>query len=262
MPELTSWTPEDWTALATGATALTAAVAAIVAFVQVGQARRAREEQIRPFVLVHIASSAVWTNIFNLVIENLGATLARDVTIEFDPPVTTSLSNYDLASTLLFTKGIPSLPPRGRIEVMFDVSHDRAEANLPMRYDVRVQYCDARGRPQEPLSYPIDLEYLYGLEQVTQYGIHHAAKALQDIQRTLRTWTASENMLGVAIHDEDAHRLDRRIEAAMTGRRPSAANKRPSDIVMAMGRSVLVRSAVVGGRTVWRTLRKTTERTQ
>lgn len=55
-----------------------------------------------------------------------------------------------------------------------------------MRYDVEVSLKDYRGRLQDVQQYVIDLEHLYGLMNITEYGMHDAAKALRDIQESVK----------------------------------------------------------------------------
>jgi len=233
------------------ATAVVALLAAGFAAWQVWEIRRTREEQARPFVVVDIRPSTAASNILNLVIENVGTTVARNVTFEFEPPLQSSQEKYDLSESVLIRTGIPTLPPRRRIEALFDVSHERVNTNLPMRYDVTVNLSDARGRRQGPEQYVVDLSHLYGLLRVEEYGIHHAAKALREIQATIKKWSDIHGRLKVWVRDEDRHLLDERVESALTGHHPSLATTSPGEIAMTLGRNVVVRwlfSAIRGLR--------------
>lgn len=212
-----AWNAETWTALGTVTTAAIALVAAVVGFRQLHVAREAREDQIRPFVIVDIAPSPAWGNILNLVVENVGLTLARDVHIRFTPELQTSRDQYDLASSVLIKSGIPSLPPRRRIVTIFDLSHERKQTDLPMTYNVIVEYSDAYGQPQPPLRYAIDMGFLFGLPNAAEYGIHDAAKALRDIDKKLGKWTGSSGRLNVWVRDEDAYRLKERKDLERRG---------------------------------------------
>ena len=88
-----------------------------------------------------------------------------------------------------------------------------------MRYDVTVNLKDARGKAQEPQLHVIDLAPLYGLTRIDEYGIHHAAKALREIQQTVKKWSGTHERLKVWVRDEDRDRLDREVDAFWTGRR-------------------------------------------
>ncbi len=236
MELLTQWDAEQWSALGAMLTAAVAVVAAVVAYFQVREARRLREEQAKPFVIVDIQPSTASRHILNLVIENTGATLAKNVKIVFDPPVESSIPEHGLQDSVLLQRGLPMVPPRRRLEFMFDSSVERHGRGLPLRYDVTVTYDDQRGRPQESLLFPIDLAPLYGLAYVEEKGLHHIAKALEELQKTTSKWTASRGRLGVSVHHEDAERHSALVEEAVTGRRPSLASAPPSEYLMWVGR--------------------------
>jgi len=189
--------PEEWTAVGTLGTAIVALLAAVFAGWQVCEIRRARQEESRPFVIVDIQSSAAWNNLLNLVIENAGPTLARDVRVSFTPPLQSSNEHVDLESTVLLTEGIPMLPPGRQVKAFFDASHERKGKGLPMRYDVEVALKDYRGQPQEVQRYVIDLGHLYGLSNITEYGMHDAAKALREIQTSVTKWSDIHGRLKV-----------------------------------------------------------------
>lgn len=240
---LGSWGPEEWTAAGTVAYAIIAFLGAVFVYFQVREARRTREEQARPFVVVDVQPSRVWWNIFNLVVENVGTTVAHDVKIKFVPDVGTSQQGYDLAGSALLTEGIPTLPPRRRIEVLFDLAHERKKTELPSRYEVEVTFLDARRRVQQPLKYVVDLGYLYGLQRVDEYGVHHAAKALREIEKMVRS-SRYRGRLAVWVRNEDEDHEAERIEEAMTGHLPTLARRPPPEIVLHLGRNVLVRELV------------------
>ncbi len=239
---LAALSAEEWTAVGTLGTAIVALLAAVFAGWQVWEIRRARQEESRPFVIVDIQSSAAWNNLLNLVIENAGSTVVRDVRVSFTPPLQSSNDHVDLESTVLLTEGIPMLPPRRQVKAFFDAAHDRKGKGLPMRYDVEVALKDYRGRPQELQCYVIDLEHLYGLTNITEYGMHDAAKALREIQKSVKKWSDIHGRLKVWVRDEDRHRLDESIEHDLTGRYPSLGSAPPPELLIAAGRYVPVRA--------------------
>lgn len=253
---LAGLSPEHWTAVGTLGTATVALLAAVFAGWQVWEIRKARQEESRPFVIVDIQSSAAWNNLFNLVIENAGPTVARDVRMSFTPPLQSSNEHVDLESTVLLAEGIPMLPPGRQVRAFFDAAHDRKGKGLPMRYDVEVALRDYRGRPQEVQRYVIDLEHLYGLTNITEYGMHDAAKALREIQKSVKKWSDIHGRLKVWVRDEDRHRLHESIEHDLTGRYPSLGSGPPSELLMAAGRYAAVRGIYRLGRRVLGRLRR------
>jgi hypothetical protein len=230
MPDFAAWTPSDWSALSAVITALVAVAAAAFAFMQVRHARLLREEQAQPFVVVDFESSPIWHNAIELVIRNIGKTVATDVRVEFDPPLqsTHAPKGYELSKSALVTRGIPAMPPGKQISALFDFSHDRKDADLPMSYTAIVRFADARGRRQEALTYVLDLNFVYGLTQFTELGIHDAAKALSEMRDLMASWTAHNN--GVRVHtvDEDARNFSDQWQMERSGEHPSLARPVPA----------------------------------
>jgi hypothetical protein len=105
------------------------------------------------------------------------------------------------------------------------------------------------------LTYVIDLEHLYGLTTVAEYGIHDAAMALREMQKSVKKWSDIHGRLRVWVRDEDRHRLDESIEHDLMGRYPSLATDRPPELLMAAGRNAVVRA-------VYRLARRILDRTR
>lgn len=181
---------------------------------QARREQRLREEQARPFVVVDFEPSPVWGNLINLVFENVGKTLARNIRFTFTPALETTLDKEDdhFRETTLLQQGIPAMPPGRRVVALFDVAHDRLAANLPMTYNVRVDLQDSQGRPQEALEYVLDLSFHYGIRRVESKTVHDLAKVLEKIERNTSRWTQHMNGLRVWVRDEEAYLSRRRAE--------------------------------------------------
>lgn len=234
----------EWTAVGTVVTAGVAVCAAAFAALQVLEPRRAREDQTRPFVVVDIQPGTAWSNLLDLVIENIGTTAARDVLITFDPALKQSHDDgYVITESALIKDGIRMLPPGRRIKVFFDASHDRVNTDLPMRYDVTVQLKDARGRRQPDQQYTIDMGYMYGTTEIREYGLHDAAKAITEIQKSVKKWSDIHGRLKVWVRDEDRRVEAEKIEHDLTGHRPTHRAP-PSELMLTLGRNVFVRTVV------------------
>lgn len=238
-----NWTADTWVAISQLGTLIVAGVAALFARHQVLEARRIREDQARPFVIVDIQPGPGAGHLLHLVVENIGTTAAQDVHITFDPPLEQSNdSGYPLAESVLVREGIRMLPPGRCIRAFFDAGPDRLKTDLPMRYDVTVMLKDARGRPEPPQQYVLDLGYLFGLTAIHEFGIHDAAKAITEIQKSVKRWSDIHGRLKVWIRDEDRRDLEDQVEHDLTGRWPSLGNESPSPVMMALGRNVFVRA--------------------
>lgn len=211
-----SWTAETWSALATTATFLTAAAAAVFAGFQVREARRTREDQAQPFVVVDFEPSPAWAGLMEITIRNIGSTVAKDVRITFDPP----LASVDLdkrkgwpgfQELSILKHGIPSLPPGKAHRIFFDRMPDRIKSDLPRKYVATVELAGPRHKI-DPQTYVLDLDVYSGYRFMTIYGEHDAVKALREIEKTVKRWTAHFNGLRVYAVDEDRRREAERRE--------------------------------------------------
>src|SRR6266496_1022633 len=133
-------TGTNWPAVAAWAAWATVGIYVVLglfAWRQVHEARKLREEQARPFVIVDFEPGFL----VYLTVENLGRTMARDVSIHFDKPLQSSLPDRrELDESPLFREPILALPPGKKIRVLFDQFDGRTEAKLPFTYDVEVRY--------------------------------------------------------------------------------------------------------------------------
>jgi hypothetical protein len=109
----------DWQAVeAAGVwvTVLVLIAAAFYARSQVDVARRSREEQTRPYVVLDLDAQSR-PPLVNLIISNIGATVAKNVKFRFDPDLVSSLdgrTDTTIGELRIFAEGIPWLAPRRR----------------------------------------------------------------------------------------------------------------------------------------------------
>lgn len=205
IPWIWDWTAATWSAAATVATFAVAAIAALFAGYQVLEARRSREASAQPFVVVGFEPSEAWSGIMNIVVENTGTHLANNVHIQFTPPLQSTLkAGQSLSKSRLVTHGLPCLPPRKRMVLLFERMPDLYEsAELPRVYEVRVTFED-QWKKEYALKYVLDLDVYFDLSVVEIYGVHHAAQALRGIEQKLERWSRYGDGLGVWVRDDDA----------------------------------------------------------
>jgi hypothetical protein len=106
-------------------------------------------------VVVDFEPGSIWGNVIELVVENVGRTLAKNVRFTFEPALRSSQEQrdgYDFERSTPLTRGIPAMPPGKRFVALFDLSHERIKTDLPMSYNVTVELQDFKGRDQEPLE--------------------------------------------------------------------------------------------------------------
>jgi hypothetical protein len=175
----------DWA----GLTWVVIVLGAYVAWRQVNEAREAREERTRPFVIIDFHP---WSSIIELVITNVGSTLARDVRFNFTPRLETTHDEQGgrgkIADLNVFQKGIPALAPGREIKMFFDQFPARLEAGLPMTYAVRVSYSDPKGKPLAEETV-LDLEAYVGTGGITRRGLHDIHRQLEEIAKSVKRWT-------------------------------------------------------------------------
>jgi hypothetical protein len=157
----------------------------------------------------------------NLVIANLGRTMARNVRLEVDPPFDSSVYRsgpVPLARFKLFTEGIPALAPGKRIVLLFDQMYQRAELDLPDTYRVRLAYeRDGGSLPTEELR--LDLDLYRPLRQVRRHTLHDVSKTLDKVHRQFEKWTAELGGGLLVLSPEDWRRRNEGIMSELKERR-------------------------------------------
>ncbi|WP_157383064.1 hypothetical protein [Nonomuraea coxensis] len=146
--------------------------------------RTAFTESQQPYVVVDIRASDFISEALVLIVENVGPTVARNVRIRFNPPVQTSMDGDDgekLADALIFTQGIPHLPPGRRIEALFDIGWQFFKKDLPRKYTVTVE-ADGPYGTVEPLTYLIDLEIYRKLRHLTIRTRHQQVQEIEKLR--------------------------------------------------------------------------------
>jgi hypothetical protein len=197
----------DWaavTAWAAWATVAVYVVLGIFAWIQVLQARRLREEQARPFVIVDFEPGFL----VYLTVENIGRTMARDVSIRFDKPLESTLSGpREIDESPLLRKPIPTLPPGRKIRVLFDQYAARLEAKLPLTYDVTLHYKGPFGKKAWEHPYRLDLGIYLGSQEPPK-GLPELVTEVQNIRKELQKWRGGTR--GLLVQAIDRRRQQRR----------------------------------------------------
>jgi hypothetical protein len=196
-----------WTALAAWATVIVYIGLFFYARRQVGEARRLREEQARPFV---VADFEVGPPII-LTVENLGRTLARDVTIRFDERIeTTGLLEtnkpYDVNEVRLLRESLPVLPPGKKIRVLFD-SQKRFTSDLPLAFGVTVSYRGPLGQKYPTDRYTLDLG-MYAETLFPPKGLPQLVQEVAKVREELGRWRSG--IRGLLVQTVDKRKQDRR----------------------------------------------------
>jgi hypothetical protein len=160
--------------------------AALFAWSQLTEARGLREDQTRPFVIVDLDSQV--RPFFDLVVKNIGTTMAREVKIRFEPELQSSLDDFDPGKLKMFNDGISTFPPGKEIRTLFDSGPQRFNADLPDVYEVTVTYKDARGRKDFEETMHVDFGLYWDRTNIHIHGVHEVAKEVKKIREEIAAW--------------------------------------------------------------------------
>jgi hypothetical protein len=198
LPSLLS--AEEWQAVGTLGTLLVAVAAAVVALVQVRQATRLREEQARPYVVAYI--DRVAPTVVDLVIKNFGATVARDIALQWDRLPTIHRGQGVEAMNL--AQRLPLLVPGQEWRTVWDIQGKRIGTEEP--YTLTLTYRDARRRllPAEPFE--LGTGHFSHAMIWDRPGLHEIGESLQRIEAALSTW--SEGLDGVRVWSRNGDAKD------------------------------------------------------
>jgi len=153
---------------------------------QLNEAKELREAQTRPFVVIDLGSSA--HSLFDLVVKNIGPTLARDVRFVFDPPIKSTDDDLDPNKIKMFREGISTLAPGKEIRTLFEKGPDRHTSGLPDIYEVTVSYTDQAGKRKYEEKIDLDFGLYWDRLTVTRRDVHDLHKQLETIAKEIRRW--------------------------------------------------------------------------
>ncbi len=187
---------------------------------EAAEASEALKARMRPYVVVHL-EGAIVSGVVNIVVENLGRTPAFGITFEVDPPIDGSVRFPENLSVL--ADGIPVLAPSQRLVFIFDWVFDRDES-LPMTWSARTAYLGSDGATFAEMQV-LDMEHLWGIEQLQRKDMHDVAKELEKIRKELHNWTSSAGGLRVVnpIEEVDHHERRRRHQQEYLAERAAEA---------------------------------------
>lgn len=200
-------------AIAACAQAVVLVVAAIIAFRQVQEARRVREEQAQPYVIVSLQTDPASPFMLNLIIENMGKTVAREVFVTFEPQLISSLDKDGdpnrLSEWTALKEGIRTLVPGQSMSTLVDSLMIRyAGGGSPqLREKVRatVRYTgDGESPKRYRYDYDLDFNVFFGQHWIGRKGIDDLVKSVDEIRKTLEGWTTNH---GLTVYGKDLDKL-------------------------------------------------------
>jgi len=144
-----------------------------------------RDQEVAPYVVVFFDHQTD-SPIYDLVIKNTGRTAARNVEIVFDPPLQTSLKNYDIEQLAFIHQVIPTLPPDYEIRAAVDVINNSVKSEtLPKQYRVRVTYSGGIKTGIREAEYLLDLNVFKGILETHTRSLSDLTRAVEKISDKL-----------------------------------------------------------------------------
>lgn len=178
--------------------------AAVFGWRQLAHAKDLRDAQTRPFVVIDLGSSR--QGFFDLVVTNIGSTMARDVTFEFDPPMVTSKKYTDIYELKAFEEGISTLPPGKEFRTLLDFGPSRYEEKLPDFYRVKVNYREDPGDRTYAEEMDLDFGLYWNRRYITLRDIHDVHKQLETIAKEIQHWRPGIGSGLLAVSPEDVRK--------------------------------------------------------
>ena len=158
----------------------------------VNEMREARDSETAPYVVVYF--DVPENRQLYLIIKNTGKSMAKNIKINFDPPIQTL--HPELLTRVISSEGIPSLAPNCEIQTVIDSFRTYKETG-PMTYKIQVTYYGGIDEKQRSASYIADLTIHRGI--VTS---NENIPTIGDIVQELKRLNGSHKELIAAIHSK------------------------------------------------------------
>lgn len=220
MPEVNPTTTTDVLQTAfIGLQLLVLTAAAFFGRRQLNEAKELREAQTRPFVVIDLDTSA--HTLFDLVVRNIGPTLARDVRFGFDPPIKSTDDDLDPNKIKMFREGISTLAPGKELRTLFERGPARHKSDLPDTYQVTVSYKDQTGTRKYEEQIDLNFGLFWDRLTVSRRGVHDLYKQLEVIAKEMRKWRPNlgRGLLAVTTADVEKRNTEalKQLERHRTG---------------------------------------------
>jgi hypothetical protein len=163
--------------------------AAIYGRRQLIEARELREAQTRPFVVLDLDFSV--RPLFDLVVKNIGPTLARNINFEFEPPIRSTDDDLDPMKLKMFSEGISTLAPGKELRTLFENGPSRHKSDLPDTYQVTVRYTDQSGKRLYVEKIDLDFGIYWDRLFHDRRDVHDIYRQLETIAKEIKNWRPS-----------------------------------------------------------------------
>jgi hypothetical protein len=146
-----------------GVTGVSALVTGSVAILTLRALRQDSLDRTRPVIVVEVLPVVLSHGTSELVVQNVGQSVAKHVRLTFDPPITEDMGQMAAFLARRYSQTIPTMAPGRRLTNIYahwvgDGSDNLAEP-VPKQFAATAVYVDAHGRVYED-SYELSLQTL------------------------------------------------------------------------------------------------------
>lgn len=143
-----------------------------------------RDQETAPYVVVYF-ENARGTPFIYLIVKNIGKTVARDVKIDFSPPLKSSTQGANLGDMPMITEGIASLAPGQQLRTFFDSAISYfGRADLPLHIVAKISYCGGLRTDTRAWEQTLDLQALRGLLYTQERGINELVEQVEELAKS------------------------------------------------------------------------------
>ncbi|MGY1751561.1 hypothetical protein [Blastococcus sp. SYSU D01042] len=147
--------------------------------------RQMHRDAAQPYVWADVVPDEGQGQLLKVIVENSGSTVARDVRVRFDPPLTDQLRR-DREHFTGLDGGISALTPGRRMTWPLGVAHKLMADEIGGAHTVVVDAVGPFG-PVEQLRYTIDLSQWREGSAVPPGTLHEVRNAITDVAKALKS---------------------------------------------------------------------------
>lgn len=147
------------------------------------EAQEARRESLAPRIMVYFKPTA--SQVAEIVVENLGAGTAKDVTFAFDPPLQASREGMTGKAREFFGPK-PMLPPGYQSSTVLGIWPEYFEnKDLPSVYSATVEYAGVENEKRYKVTHILDTRLNTDRLWISKKGIHDLVREVEHLRRDL-----------------------------------------------------------------------------
>lgn len=144
-----AYTPDQYSAFWSGVTGITAVIAGAIGVLTLRALRQDSRDRSRPVVSAELTPVVLSHGTSELVIQNVGQSVAKDVKVTFAPEITEDMGQISAFLARRYSRIIPTMGPGRRLTNIYatwrgDGSEDLHEP-VPPELAVTITYTDAHG---------------------------------------------------------------------------------------------------------------------